>query len=147
MFCPIADEVDLDLLEYFPNAMKAATIQGWLRDWGEDGKVFPKSIEWQKLSPLDLLVFSDADIVGFEEQIPVISRHVRMVIMTRGQNGVRVFHKNKETDFPTKPIAVKDATGAGDSFAIGFLLEYYKARNLARAVDFGQKKAREIITS
>lgn len=147
LFCPIADEIDLDLLECFPNAMKAATIQGWLRDWNENKLVFPKAMNWEQLTPLDLLIFSDADMVGFEKHVPVISHHVPLVIMTRGENGVRVYQKNKEIDFPTEPIEVKDATGAGDSFAIAFLLEYFKERNLASAVDIAQKKAREIITA
>jgi len=145
LFCPIANEVDFSILSMFPKTMKAATIQGWLRDWDGAGKVFPKSIEWQKLLPLDLLVFSDADMVGFENNISKICQHVPLVIMTRGKNGVRVFHKNKETDFPTKPIEVKDATGAGDSFAIAFLLDYYANLNIDSAVEFGQSKARELI--
>lgn len=147
LFCPIADEVDLDLLECFPNAIKAATIQGWLRDWNENKLVFPKAMNWEQLTPLDLLIFSDADMVGFEDHIPIISHHVPLVIMTRGENGVRVFQKNKKTNFPTEPIEVKDATGAGDSFAIAFLLEYFRSKEVKAAVNFGQQEARKLLSS
>ena len=147
LFCPIADEVDLDLLGSFPNAMKAATIQGWLRDWNENKQVFPKAMNWEQLTPLDLLIFSDADMVGFEDHIPIISHHVPLVIMTRGENGVRVFQKNKKTNFPTEPIEVKDATGAGDSFAIAFLLEYFRSKEVKAAVNFGQQEARKLLSS
>ena len=145
LFCPIADEVDLDLLKNFSNSLKAATIQGWLRDWNVEGLVGPKAMIWERLAPLDLLVFSDADIVGFENYIPTISDLVPIVIMTRGINGVRVFENKETKDFPTEPIEVKDATGAGDSFAIAFLLEYFATRDVSGAVDFGQKVAREVI--
>ena len=145
LFCPIADEVDLGLLEYFPDSLKMATIQGWLRDWNEEGLVAPKVMNWEGLAPLDLLVFSDADIVGFENSISVISDIVPIVIMTRGWNGVRVFEGNKTRNFPTEPIEVKDATGAGDSFAMAFLLKYFKTKEIKAAVDYGQKVAREVI--
>ncbi len=146
LFCPIADEVDLDLLKCFPDSLKAATIQGWLRDWDEQGLVAPKSMPWERLSPLDLLVFSDADMEGFEADISTVSETVPIVIMTRGRNGVRVFQDNKTKDFPTEPIEVKDATGAGDSFAMAFLLEYFKSKKVKRAVNFGQQVAREVIS-
>lgn len=145
LFCPIADEVDFNLLSYFPDALKAATIQGWLREWDEIGQVSPKAMDWEQLTPLDLLVFSDADMIGFEDRIPTVCNYVPLVIMTRGQNGVRVFQKDKATDFPTEPVEVKDSTGAGDSFAMAFLLEYFETREVSGAVDFGQKTAREVI--
>lgn len=146
LFCPIADEVALNLLTLFPNALKLGTIQGWLRDWDENKQVFPKAMNWEQLTPLDLLIFSDEDMIGFEEYISLISDYVPLVIMTRGKNGVRVFQKNEETDFPTEPIKVKDATGAGDSFAMAFLLEYYRSRDVSKAVDFGQQTAKEVIS-
>lgn len=146
LFCPIADEVALNLLALFPNALKLGTIQGWLRDWNESKQIFPKAMNWEQLSPLDILVFSDADMFGFENHIARICDFVPLVIMTRGRNGVRVFQKNKKTDFPTEPLEVKDATGAGDSFAIAFLLEYYGTRDVLKAVDFGQKTAKKVIS-
>ncbi len=145
LFCPIADEVDLDMLNCFPDSLKAATIQGWLRDWNEEGLVAPKGMDWKGLAPLDLLVFSDADMVGFENSISVVSDFVPIVIMTRGRNGVRVFEDGESRNFPTEPIEVKDATGAGDSFAMGFLLEYFRTKEVKVAVDFGQRVAREVI--
>jgi len=145
LFCPIADEVDMNLLKSFRDSLKAATIQGWLRDWDEQGLVSPKPIHWEKLAPLDLLVFSDADMVGFENNILTISDHVPLVIMTRGRNGVRVFQNEETIDFSTEPIEVKDATGAGDSFATAFLLEYFRTKEVRRSVNFGQQVAREVI--
>ena len=145
LFCPIADEVDLGLLECFPDSLKAATIQGWLREWNKAGLVKPKAMDWKALAPLDLLIFSDADLVGFENQIPNICSFVPITIMTRGRNGVRVFEDGESRDFPTEPIEVKDATGAGDSFAMAFLLEYFKTKEIDEAVNFGQQIAREVI--
>ncbi len=147
LFCPIADEVSFDLLGCFPDALKAATIQGWLRGWDEQGLVLPKSMRWKRLTPLDLLIFSDADIVGFEDKISAICKFVDLVIMTRGRNGVRVFQHDKAADFPTEPIEVKDATGAGDSFATAFLLEYFRTGDLDSSVEYGQEITRKLLLS
>lgn len=141
LFCPIADEVGFDLLECFPNALTAATIQGWLRDWDKEGQVFAKIMDWKRLAPLDLLFFSDADVVGFEDRISAICEFVPLVIMTRGRNGVRVFQDARVMDFPTEPMEVKDTTGAGDRFAVGFLLEYFATGAVVGAVGFGQAMA------
>ena len=145
LFCPIADEVDLDLLACFPDSLKAATIQGWLRAWNAEGLVGPKPMNWAGLTPLDFLVFSDTDMLDFENYIPVIAGFVPVVIMTRGRNGVRVFQDDQTKNFPTEPIDVKDATGAGDSFAMAFLLEYFRSGDMSTAVNFGQQVAREVI--
>ena len=146
LFCPIANEVDLGLLACFPDSLKAATMQGWLRAWNEEGLIRPKAMNWEGLTPLDFLVFSDTDILGFEDYIPVIAGFVPIVIMTRGRNGVRVFQDDQTKNFPTEPIEVKDTTGAGDSFAMAFLLEYFRSKDLNTAVDVGQEAAREVIS-
>lgn len=147
LFGPIADEVSFELLECYPDALKAATIQGWLRGWKEDGQVFSKGLEWENLGALDLLIFSDADVVGFEDVIPGLAGFIPIVIMTRGENGVRVFQKNAVVDYPTIPVDVKDSTGAGDSFAMAFLLRYYETKDLVGSVEYGQEVARKLLRS
>jgi len=39
LLCPIANEVDINILDYYPTALKGASIQGWLRSWGDDKKI------------------------------------------------------------------------------------------------------------
>ncbi len=144
-FCPIAGEVDFSLLRAFPDALRAATIQGWLRQWDDQGKVSPKAIDWQQLAPVDIVVMSDADIAGFETAIPEIASCVRILVITQGARGARVFHAGHEYFFPSFPVREVDATGAGDVFATAFVLKYAEKRDVATAIAFAHVAASFVV--
>lgn len=145
-FCLIADEVAPSLLTAFPNALKAATIQGWLRQWDDTGKISPKTMDWELLSAIDIVLFSDADIPNIKEVLPIITKKVGIVVMTRGANGASVFYKNKQYDFPAYPVQEVDPTGAGDVFAASFVVAYGKHQNIALAVAYAHTVASFIVT-
>ncbi|MBK7938720.1 MAG: hypothetical protein IPJ82_17265 [Lewinellaceae bacterium] len=144
-FCPIADEVDFSLLPAFPDALTAATIQGWLRQWDSQGKVSPKTMDWFKLSAVDIVVMSDADIAGFETAIPEIAANVRILVITQGAYGARVFQQGDEQFFPSFPVREVDATGAGDVFATAFILKYAETKDAATACAFAHVAASFVV--
>lgn len=144
-FCPIADEVDFSLLRAFPNALRAATIQGWLRKWDSEGKISPKAMDWQQLAALDIVIMSDADIAGFENAIPEIASLVRVLVITQGANGARVFHEGQEYFFPSFPVREVDATGAGDVFATAFILKYAGTDDVSTAAAFAHVAASFVV--
>lgn len=144
-FCPIADEVDFSLLRAFPDALTAATIQGWLRRWDEHGKVSPKIMDWRQLAPVDIIVMSDADIAGFESAIPEIASCVRVLAITQGAHGARVFYNGSESFFPSFPVKETDATGAGDVFATAFILKYAEKKDIAVASAFAHVAASFVV--
>lgn len=144
-FCPIADEVDFSLLRAFPGSLTAATIQGWLRKWDQQGLVSPKSMDWQQLRGLDIVVMSDADIAGFETDIPLIASCVKILVMTEGANGAKVFHGGQQHHFTAFPVTEVDATGAGDVFATSFVLRYAQTRDIATAAVFANAAASFVV--
>ena len=144
-FCLIANEVAPSLLKAFPNALKAATIQGWLRQWDNKGKISPKTMDWDLLNTIDIVLFSDADIPNIEEVLPIITNKVAVVVMTRGANGASIFYKQEQYDFPSYPVEEVDPTGAGDVFAAAFVIAYANRKNIAEAASFAHTVASFIV--
>ena len=145
LFCPIAGEVDFSVMRQFPQALKGATIQGWLRQWDERGKVSPKSMDWAQLAAADVVIMSDADIQGFESAIPSIAAAATVLVMTQGAGGAQVFFQNREYHFPAFPVTEVDATGAGDVFATAFLIKYAETRDIDLAAGFAHCAASFVV--
>ncbi|GAB4498436.1 MAG: PfkB family carbohydrate kinase [Saprospiraceae bacterium] len=145
LFCPIAGEVDFSVFQKFPHALKGATIQGWLRQWNEKGRVLPQEMDWSELAAADVVIMSDADIQGFERKIPEIASFVKVLVMTQGAQGAQVFFGNQQLHYPAFPVKEVDATGAGDVFATAFLLKYSETRDLAQAAGFAHCAASFVV--
>lgn len=143
--CPIADEVDFSLLQAFPNSLVGATIQGWLRQWDDCHRVFPKAMDWSRLAGADVVILSDADIAGFEAALPQIAETVKVVIMTKGAAGAVVFQNGQQYHFPVFPVKEADATGAGDVFAAAFLIRYSETRDIALSAAFAHCAASFVV--
>lgn len=139
--CPIADEVDYNVLAAFPNSLIGVTPQGWLRDWQQDKKVFPKAMDWQQLSYADVVIMSDADLEGIEDSLPTIIAYSKILILTHGAKGVDVFTKNKKTFYSSFSTQEVDPTGAGDVFATAFFIKFAENPNVGRAIAFAHAAA------
>ena len=136
---PIADEVDFRLIKAFnPNTIIAATPQGWMRQWGKKTReISPKIFDWHQLNGIDILILSDEDILGYEAQFPSIIARIPIVVLTRGNKAASVFKDGTQLDFPVYPTKVVDPTGAGDTFATGFLVKYLETKNVTMAMAYG----------
>ena len=64
--CPIADEVDPELVRCFKHCLIGVTPQGWMRQWGSSRQVRPKRWDTAEkiLSHTDILVLSDEDFLN-----------------------------------------------------------------------------------
>lgn len=63
---------------------------------------------------------------------------VDLVLVTRGQNGVFVYHKTKGAHYdPGYQIQIEDNVGSGMAFCAGFLHYYLNGRTLQNALKFG----------
>jgi len=145
LFCPIAGEVDFSIFQKFPRALKGATIQGWLRQWDEKGRVSPKEMDWSQLAAADVVIMSDADMQGFESAIPAIASFVKVLVMTQGASGAQVFFENQQLHYPAFPVEEVDATGAGDVFATAFLAKYSETHDIAQAAGFAHCAASFVV--
>lgn len=144
-FGTIAADVDFSLFNAFPKALKGGTIQGWLRQWDSKGLISPKAMDWSQLQAIDVVIMSDADIQGFESAIPEIVSYSKVLVMTEGVNGAKVFSKGEVLHFPSYPIIEVDSTGAGDVFTAAFLIKYAETYNLALATAFAHSAASFVV--
>ncbi len=136
---PIADEVDFAFKNVFhSDTIIAATPQGWMRQWDEKTReVSPKVMDWSLLNGIDILILSDEDIAGYEHLFPKIIEQTKIVVMTRGGQPATVYFDKKQLDFPVYPAEIVDPTGAGDTFATGFLVKYLATKDIGQAMAYG----------
>ena len=141
--CPITDEILVEehvLTNY--KGLKAATIQGWLRDFEADGLVVPSLPNFSVFSNLDIIIMSDDDIAGFEKDLlKQLIELVDIVVLTKGAKGAEVFQSGETYFFPSYPSTPVDLTGAGDIFSIAFLYEYAHIHNINQAASFAHAAA------
>ena len=66
---------------------------------------------------------------------------VDIVVVTRGKNGANLYTKDKMVHSPVKETFALDTTGAGDTFAAGFIAAYTKEKKLQECLDFANRVA------
>jgi hypothetical protein len=119
---PVAGEVDPSLAEMFPNSLVGLTPQGWMRAWDETGRVHPAP--WTTAAPV--LALADAVVVSLEDlgnddgAAEAMARACRILAVTDGPRGARIFADGQARQLPAPPVEEVDPTGAGDVFAAAF---------------------------
>jgi sugar/nucleoside kinase (ribokinase family) len=149
LFGPLAQELTPELVHPFPRrpgAIIAATPQGWLRRWDNDGRVWPTPwLAAEGLLPLldvlilshdDLLPFADGNRVDADAMLTRWSMQVPLLVATDGRHGATLFQHGLTERFPAYPTVEIDPTGAGDVFAAAFLVHLYTNGDPRAAVDF-----------
>jgi 1D-myo-inositol 3-kinase len=136
---PVAQEVPAELAEGFaPTTLLGATPQGWLRAWGEDGRVRPAP--WREaeriLAGVDVLVFSLEDMRGDRDLVRRYAEMARLAVVTENRRGCVVWQGGRQERFPAFVANEVDPTGAGDVFAAAFLLRYAETRDRAVAARY-----------
>jgi sugar/nucleoside kinase (ribokinase family) len=106
----------------FPASMLALTPQGWLRLWDADGRVrlgaWPEALP--ALSRADAAVLSLEDVGGDEELIEAMAAACRVLAVTEGAAGARLYWAGDLRRFRAPRVQEVDPTGAGDIFAAAF---------------------------
>jgi 1D-myo-inositol 3-kinase len=146
---PLAQELSPPLVRLFPRrlgAIIAATPQGWLRRWDEDGRVWPTpwAAAAEILPLLDVLILSHEDLLPFangnridaDAILTCWSMQVPLLVATDGRHGATLFQHGVTERFPAYPANEVDPTGAGDVFAAAFLVRYHRYGDPREAVDF-----------
>jgi sugar/nucleoside kinase (ribokinase family) len=115
-----------------------AIAQGWLREIAPGGAVSPR--EWTQaardLLGVHVVVLSEQDLPDAEAGARELIRHVPMVALTRGWQGLTLLTRDVEHEVPSLPRAEVDPTGAGDVFAAAFLVRYHEAGDPLDAAAF-----------
>ncbi len=125
---PLAQEVDVKLARAFPDSFVGVTPQGWMRAWDESGKV--SYTDWLEaryvLEAADAAVISVEDVRADEAVIEDMVSAVRVLVVTEGVTGARLYWNGDMRYFRAPAQNEIDPTGAGDIFAAVFFsrLEY-----------------------
>jgi len=149
---PVAGEIDESLANAFgSDSIVGGGAQGWLREIGADQRVRPVLPGgWQAapvLDALDALFLSDEDL-PIEEAPGALaewSTHVDVLAFTRGYGGADVCFRGEWRRFDAYPANPVDLTGAGDTFATGFLARYAERGDPWEATRFGSCAASLVI--
>jgi sugar/nucleoside kinase (ribokinase family) len=81
----------------------------------------------------------DDSILAFVEKMAGI------VVMKTGAAGACVCHGGNRSRVPVRPAQVVDTTGAGDSFAGGFLFELLREKTLTQCAETGNSLAAAVV--
>ncbi len=145
---PIAQEVESQLPSGFSPSLLGLTPQGWFRQWDAEGNISPG--KWQQMEPslkqVGAAVISIEDIDGDEELIEEIYLSSRVLAVTEGAEGVRLYWNGDLRRFSAPTVTEVDATGAGDIFAAAFFIRLYQTRDPWEAARFGVCLASRSVT-
>ena len=83
----------------------------------------------------------------FHAGMATLAPKVPVLVVTRGPDGAHAMAGGEHAEVPAEPIArVVDTTGAGDSFAAGFLAGHVCGRSLTDCLTMGAICAAEVIS-
>ncbi|HEY9078330.1 MAG TPA: PfkB family carbohydrate kinase [Anaerolineaceae bacterium] len=145
---PVDQEVDPNLVRAFPNAIVGLTPQGWLRSWDSKGRVHFS--EWPEapfvLSHASAAVLSIEDIHGDESYVEEFASSARILVVTEGPNGARLYWNGDVRRFRPPKMHEVDPTGAGDIFAAAFFSRLSMTRDPWEAARFATNLAAYSVT-
>lgn len=145
---PIADEVDPAFLKAFPDSFVGVTPQGWYRTWDSEGKVsFQNYIEAKHyLQHADAVILSIEDLQFNESLIADLVYGIRVLVITEGSCGARVYWNGDVRNFRAPQKEEIDATGAGDIFATAFFIRMAQTRDPWTSARFATHIAANSVT-
>ncbi|MBM4125500.1 MAG: sugar kinase, partial [Nitrospira sp.] len=144
----IDPELQLDVLQQVrrPKLVACDTMNFWI-----EGK---REALWKTLKEVDVLVINDGEAraLGGQPNLVQVAKDIlakgpKHLIVKRGEYGVLFFNRKQTFGAPAFPLEeVKDPTGAGDTFAGGFMGYLASTGNLSeegirQAIIFGSVMA------
>jgi hypothetical protein len=145
---PVAQEVEPGLVRHFPTSLVGITPQGWLRSWNADGHVHAS--EWPEaafiLQQSGAAILSIEDVQNDESRIEEMASAARILVVTEGAAGARVYWNGDVRRFRPPQEEEIDSTGAGDIFAAAFFIRLYLTRDPWESARFANQIAATSVT-
>jgi hypothetical protein len=145
---PVAQEVEPGLVRHFSNSLVGVTPQGWLRAWDKQGQVHTS--EWPEaaftLQQSGAAVISIEDVQNDESRIEEMASASRILVVTEGAAGARVYWNGDVRHFKAPPEDEIDSTGSGDIFAAAFFTRLYLTRDPWESARFANQIAATSVT-
>jgi sugar/nucleoside kinase (ribokinase family) len=140
---PIASEVEPGMAAGVEHRLLGVTAQGWLRRINGNGQV--RLQDWQILQRLlpaaSVVILSAEDLQGDLEAGDQISSWCRILALTMGAAGARIYWQDRCEQLPAPAVEEIDPTGAGDIFAATFLYRLMLGDEPALAADWANRVA------
>jgi|CXWL01.1.fsa_nt_gi sugar/nucleoside kinase (ribokinase family) len=128
--------------EFATGSLVGVSAQGWLREVTAEGRVYHAPWRGEPFWAGASVVFaSDEDLAGDEDELSRWTEQAPIVAVTRSTRGARVFAEGRWREMGAYPEVEVDATGAGDTFATGFLIRYQETGDANEAARFGAAAA------
>lgn len=146
---PIANEVDPQVIKLFSNSIVGLTPQGWMRRWGDNGRVYARPWDGSDAYlPLAAVTFiSDEDLL-VPSMLNDFRHFSRVLVMTQGAAGSIVYFGEEARSFPAPKVNAVDLTGAGDIFATAYLVRLHQtAGDPWEAARFANEIAAQSVTA
>ena len=146
------NQVPIELIKFLKKESKAvlsADLDYIIKNVDENGEAKLESWEIVKeiMSLLDIVMLSKEDFTNLTEDSEeaflksIADTGPTEVILTKGSQGAVIYSSEEECyyEIPTvEPEKIVDATGAGDSFASGFLTDFIRHNgNIEKAIQLG----------
>ncbi len=145
---PIAGEGQSLADGRFADSLLGLTPQGWLRSRNASGRVH--TIAWpgdlHALEKANAAVLSLEDVAGDEQEIETLAAACRVLVVTEGAAGARLYWNGDLRRFPALQVEEVDPTGAGDIFAAAFFWRLSITRNPWAAARFATHLASYSVT-
>jgi hypothetical protein len=133
---PLVGELRDDLARSFPNSIVMASMQGWLRQWDDEGFVTPAAWDGREVLPHVGAAICSVEDIEDEGLIDVWKEMVPVLIVTMGKGGARLHYSG--TWHLIEPFEARevDPTGAGDVFATAYLVRYRETSDVLESARF-----------
>lgn len=145
---PVAREISPNIIRHFPEAEIYLTLQGWLRNWDAEGRVFYE--DWPEagyiLQQVNAAVISEEDVRGNQETIYRMAASVPVLAVTKGAQGAEVYAQGSLYTLPAPTTQELDATGAGDIFAAVFFTQLSHFGDPVHAAEMAVQIASDSVT-
>ncbi|MBI5287480.1 MAG: ribokinase [Chloroflexi bacterium] len=140
---PVFHEIPDSIARHFSSSsLVGVSAQGWLRAIDDAGRV--RHAPWTGepfWAGASAIFASVEDLAGEETELARWTSGVSIVAVTRSHSGARLHADGRWREMDAFPEEEVDATGAGDTFATGFLVRYRETGDPNEAARFGAAAA------
>lgn len=144
--CPVMGECGPVTMATLHSDCVVVAAQGWLRRASGNGEILPTVLPDAKaVSGVRAVCFSELDHPESDALAGDFAARVDIVALTRGANGVTLYHGEHTVDVPAVPANEVDPTGAGDVFGVVFALGLHAGKTAVEAAQIAMRVAARVV--